>query len=120
MAVALAVAAIAMALVPHLQEYLRAKVGCRAGLLALDEPYGGTERLAGLRRLEEPTFQNTIRLAEQAGRDGPSRCVDGLLCLARAAVLMVGFLGTLTVLNPVLAGLVAASGGHRRCSPRCG
>ncbi|MBE1491455.1 ABC transporter ATP-binding protein [Plantactinospora soyae] len=109
-AVALAVAAIAMALVPHLQEYLRTEVGRRAGLLALDELYGGTERLTGLRRLEEPTFQNTIRLAEQAGRDGPSRCVDGLLGLVQAAVLVVGFLGALTVLNPVLAGLVAASG----------
>jgi ATP-binding cassette, subfamily B, bacterial len=108
--VALGVAAVGFALLPHLLEYLRVEVGRSSGLIALDELYAGTERLTGLRQLEDPTFQNTLRLAEQAGRDGPSRCVDGLLGLIQATVLLVGFLGALTVLSPAMAVLVAASG----------
>ncbi|MGW4498772.1 ABC transporter ATP-binding protein [Micromonospora sp. NPDC004336] len=109
-ATALAAVSVGLALVPHLTNYLRADLGRSAAVVALDRLYAATDRLAGLRRLEEPAFQNTLRLAEQAGRDGPSRCVDGLLGIVQATVLLTGFLGTLVVVSPVMAALVAAGG----------
>ncbi|AVT29444.1 multidrug ABC transporter permease [Plantactinospora sp. BC1] len=107
---ALAGVSIGLALVPHLTNYLRADLGRSSAIVALDQLYAATDRLAGLRRLEEPAFQNTLRLAEQAGRDGPGRCVDGLLGLVQGTVLLTGFLGTLVVISPVMALLVAAGG----------
>ncbi|GAB3804032.1 ABC transporter ATP-binding protein [Micromonospora zhanjiangensis] len=109
-AIGLAAVTVGLALVPHLTSYLRADLGRSAAIVALDRLYGATDRLRGLRRLEEPAFQNTLRLAEQAGRDGPSRCVDGLLGLVQGTVLLTGLLGTLVVINPVMALLVTVGG----------
>ncbi|MEJ3749583.1 ABC transporter ATP-binding protein [Actinomycetes bacterium KLBMP 9797] len=109
-AAALAAAAVGTALMPHLVEYLRAQLGRAAAMVALDEMYAATDRLTGLRRLEEPAFQNTLRMAEQAGRDAPARSVDGLLGLVQGGVQLVGFLGALAVLSPVMTVLVAAGG----------
>ncbi|WP_433318422.1 ABC transporter ATP-binding protein [Micromonospora sp. CA-269861] len=106
----LAGVSVGLALVPHLTNYLRADLGRSSAVVALDQLYAATDRLAGLRRLEEPAFQDTLRMAEQAGRDGPGRCVDGLIGLVQGAVLLTGFLGTLVVISPVMAALVAAGG----------
>lgn len=106
---ALAVAAVGTAVVPHLTEYLRAQVGRSSAMVALGELYRATDRLTGLRRLEEAEFQNTLRLAEQAGRDAPARSVDGLLGLVQGGVQLAGFLGALAVLSPTMTGLVALS-----------
>ena len=109
-AAALASVSVGLAVVPHLMNYLRSDLGRSSAVVALDQLYAATDRLPGLRRLEEPAFQNTLRLAEQAGRDGPSRCVDGMLGIVQSAVVLTGFLGTLVVINPVMAALVAAGG----------
>jgi ATP-binding cassette subfamily B protein len=109
-AIALAAVSVGLAVVPHLTNYLRADLGRSAAIVALDRLYAATDRLRGLGRLEDPAFQNTLRLAEQAGRDGPSRCVDGLLGLVQGAVLLTGFLGTLVVISPLMAALVTAGG----------
>ncbi|GIJ56849.1 ABC transporter ATP-binding protein [Virgisporangium aurantiacum] len=109
-AAALAVASVGLAVVPHLLEYVRAEVGRSAATAALDELYAGTERLNGLRRLEEPAFQNTLSLAEQAGRDGPGRCLDGALGLVQGGVLLGGFVAALAVLSPAMALVVGLSG----------
>ena len=77
-AAALAVAAVGTAVLPHLSGYLRAQVGRRTAMVALGDLYTATDRLTGLRRLEEPAFQNTLRLAEQAGRDAPARSASTL------------------------------------------
>ena len=107
---ALAVAAVGTAVLPHLSQYLRAQVGRSTAMVALGDLYAATDRLTGLRRLEDPAFQNTLRLAEQAGRDAPARTVDGLLGLVQGGVQLVGFLGALAVLSPTMTALVAASG----------
>ncbi|MEV7006956.1 ABC transporter ATP-binding protein [Streptosporangium sp. NPDC051022] len=91
---------------PHLSAYAEAELERGVGLLARDRLYTAVNRLPGLARLEDPAFQDRLHLAEQASRSGPGLLVTSALGLAQAAIVIGGFLLTLTSVSPVAAGAV--------------
>ncbi|MEU8195486.1 ABC transporter ATP-binding protein [Microbispora amethystogenes] len=54
-------------------------------------------RLRGLRRFEEPDFQNRLGLAMQSGADSPGAVLGSCFELIRSAVMIGGFVGVLVV-----------------------
>ncbi|MFG3556708.1 ABC transporter ATP-binding protein [Micromonospora sp. NPDC047557] len=104
--VALAGVGLVAGAVPQLTEYLRTELAREVGLLAHARLYAAVDRFVGMRRFEDPRFLDRLRLAQQAGGTTPSQVVDGALGIARAVVTILGFLGSLLLLSPVMAALV--------------
>ncbi|GAA2707939.1 ABC transporter ATP-binding protein [Micromonospora olivasterospora] len=105
LAAALVAVAVAAALVPHWTDYLRADIGRAVGLRALDRLFVAVERFTGLGRFEDPAFQDRLRLAQQAcGMSG--QLVGGGHGLARGALTVGGFLGSLIAVSPMMAAVV--------------
>ncbi|MFF3920225.1 ABC transporter ATP-binding protein [Streptomyces sp. NPDC001852] len=91
---------------PQITRYLRSELDRRVGVLAQDRLFAAVDRITGLARLEDPRFLDRLRLAQQAGRELPNQTVDALLGILRSALTLSGFLGSLTLLNPVMTALV--------------
>lgn len=68
--------------------------------------YTAVNGLAGLARLEQPEFQDRVQLAQNAGRAGPSECVNGALTIAQGALTLTGFVTSLTVIAPGMTAVV--------------
>ena len=81
-------------------------MGRAVTLATLDRLYRSVNRMAGLRRLEDPVFGDQLRIAQQAGRSGPGRLVNEVLDSGQALLMISGFLGTLLLINPWMAALV--------------
>ncbi|MEU6370053.1 ABC transporter ATP-binding protein [Streptomyces sp. NPDC046931] len=106
----LAAAGVVAGVLPQLTTYLRAELERAVGLRSQDRLFEAVAGFVGLGRFENPEFLDRLRLAQQAGRMSPNQAVDGLLGIARSAVTVTGFLGTLVVVSPVMAALVLFSG----------
>ena len=107
-ALGVAVTGVAVSLLPHVTQYLRAD-----GLAVAARPgpaHAAVERLVGLGRFEEPRFLNRLRLAQMTAGAMPNQVVDGLLGVIRSVVMMSGFLGSLLLVDPSLALLVFGAG----------
>ncbi|MGI5285641.1 ABC transporter ATP-binding protein [Nonomuraea polychroma] len=102
----LAVAGVAAITLPHVSSYLRQELQRRTGRLAQDRLFAGVERLAGLAKFEDPVFLDRMSLAHTSGGAAPSAVVSGTLAVCRGFVTVLGFLGSLLVLSPLLAGAV--------------
>ncbi|WP_328653153.1 ABC transporter ATP-binding protein/permease [Micromonospora sp. NBC_00330] len=109
-ALGVAVTGVAVSLLPHVTQYLRAEMDRAVGLLAQDRLYAAVERFVGLGRFEEPRFLNRLRLAQMTAGAMPNQVVDGLLGVIRSVVMMSGFLGSLLLVDPSLALLVFGAG----------
>jgi ATP-binding cassette subfamily B protein len=107
--VALAACGAGAAVVPHATRYFREEVSRRVGVIAQDRLFRSTERFVGLARFEDPAFLDRLRLAMQYGGATPGLVVLGALGIGTSAVSTVGFLGSLALLSPWMAALVAAS-----------
>ncbi|WP_338930608.1 ABC transporter ATP-binding protein [Streptomyces netropsis] len=105
----LAAASVALGVLPQAAQYLRAELGRRVGLLAEDRLFTAVEGFAGLGRFEDPRFLDRLRLAQSAGGGTPGQAVDGAIGIARAAITIVGFLGSLFLLSPLMTVLVLAA-----------
>ncbi|MEV4108705.1 ABC transporter ATP-binding protein [Nonomuraea sp. NPDC049695] len=103
---ALAVAGVAAIALPHVSRYVRQELERRTGRLAQDRLFAGVERFTGLARFEDPAFLDRMSLAHTSGGATPSAVVAGTLAIGRALVTVLGFLGALLVVNPLLAGAV--------------
>ena len=86
--------------------YLTAQAGRAIQRRAVAELFTAVTRLAGLRRLEDPDFQQRLQVAQQAGSSGPGQAFSAGLACAESALTLGGFLITLIVLSPALAGVV--------------
>ncbi len=110
MAAGLAVAGVAVAGLPHLQQYVDAEWRRAISLRAKADMYAAVNRLPGLARLEDPAFRDLLNLADAAGRTSPMAVAGGGLDVARAGLTVIGFAATLTMLNPwMVAVLVLAA-----------
>jgi ATP-binding cassette, subfamily B, bacterial len=89
--------------------YLHAEMGRAVALLAKDRLYRAIHRIDLLSTLENPTFRDRLRLAEQASQNGPGQVVGSLLSSARAAVTLAGLFGTLMTIAPWLAAVLIVS-----------
>ncbi|MBF9128858.1 ABC transporter ATP-binding protein [Plantactinospora sp. S1510] len=106
----LAAVGIVAGTVPHLAQYLRGELERSVGLLAQDRLYTAVDRFVGLPRFEDPHFLDRMRLAQRAGEMAPNQTVEGLLGVVRSAITLSGFLGSLLLLSPIMAGLVLVGG----------
>jgi len=109
LAAVLAGTGIAVGTLPHLQRYLLGELGRRVMLRAKADLYAAVNGIRGLVRFESPDYLNRIELARQAGESAPVTLLRCGLGIAQAAVTSFGFVGTLLLLNPVMAALVAAT-----------
>ncbi len=115
-ALLLAAAGVVAAVLPHLMQYVEAQVQRAIDLTARRRLYAAVARMPGLRRLEDPVFQDRLALAGETGSTGPSEVVTGTLAAAQGLIVLAGFVTTLAVLNPwmllpiAVAGIVALDG----------
>lgn len=106
----LATVGVAAATVPHLAQYVQAQTQRAAGLCAQESLHRAVDALTGLGKFEDPRFLDRLRLAQQAGGMTPTRAVNSALGVLHGTLTLGGFLGSLIVLNPLLAAAVLLSG----------
>ena len=63
----------------------------------------------GIAQLEDAAFQDRLRLAQQAGQNGPQQLSNAALSILQATLTVSGFVLTLVALSPAAAGLVLLS-----------
>lgn len=107
---ALAAAGAVAAVLPQAAHYLRAELDRRAGRLAQKRLLDTVNTFVGLRRFENPRFLDRLRMAETTGDMTCGDVIDGSLGVVRAVLTVVGFLGSLLLLSPVMTGLLLAGG----------
>ncbi|WP_283135284.1 ABC transporter ATP-binding protein [Rhizohabitans arisaemae] len=93
-------------MLPHARRYLRAELGRSLELSTQDRLYAEVNGFAGLARFEDPAFLDRLRLAEQAARRIPGQVVDGVLGIVQSVITVLGFVGSLAVISPVITGAV--------------
>ncbi|GAA2600215.1 ABC transporter ATP-binding protein [Dactylosporangium fulvum] len=106
---ALAATATLIAILQHVNRYADQEITRRVALRTQAELFTALTRLPGLAELENPQFQDRLRLAQQIGQGGPQQLIGAAFGLAQSAVLVGGFLVTLIVASPVVAPLVLLS-----------
>ncbi|MFD7666864.1 ABC transporter ATP-binding protein [Streptomyces sp. NPDC059788] len=105
----LAVVGMAAGVAPTVTRYLREQLDREVGALAQERLFSAVDTFVGLGRFENPTFLDRLRLAQQAGAPSVNRAVDGIVGTVRGSLTIVGFLGSLFLLSPVMTALVLAS-----------
>nr|SBO98650.1 ABC transporter, ATP-binding protein [Nonomuraea gerenzanensis] len=108
LAAGLAGTGVAAAILPHCSRYLGNQLGRAMAATTTDRLFAATARFPGLRPFEDPPFLDRLRLAQ----DGTSRA-DGIVTeafgLLRSAVGVLGFLGAVLVISPVMAAVVVCA-----------
>lgn len=109
LAVILGVIGLAGAIMPDAQRYVEAQARRGLELLMRDRTYRVINAFPGLGRFESPVFQDKIKMVQEVGRNAPTRIVSAALGMTQSGISAIGFLVTLYVINPVLAGIVLAT-----------
>ncbi|MEU1330741.1 ABC transporter ATP-binding protein [Streptomyces sp. NPDC005865] len=91
-----------MGVLPHLSSFAGARLGRAVALKAQTDVFAAMERMAGLARFESPAFLDRLRLAKQAGSGGAVQLLESALGMARAVLTILGFMGSLLAVAPVL------------------
>lgn len=102
-AAGLGMAGLLLASVEHITTYLRAETDRRIALLSKERLFTAMAKFIGLARIEQPSFHDQVRLAQEAGRSAPGSVVNGLINTGRGLLTLTGFLGSLLILSPLLA-----------------
>ncbi|MGQ4267055.1 ABC transporter ATP-binding protein [Nocardiopsis changdeensis] len=94
----------------YLTTYLSARIRRGVTLLVQQRLYGAVNRIAGLRRFEEPAFLDRLRLAQTSASTAPEEIIGSLFGTARGVLTVAGLLGVLSAISPVVTAitLVAA------------
>lgn len=109
LAVGLAAAGILMAALPHLMQYLSSEMGRVFTAHTTAQLFSATLRFTGLRRFEDPTFHDRLRLAQTSLSTG-QEIVTGSIGVVSAMITLGGMVGSLLMISPVLTGIVLATG----------
>ena len=99
-------AGLMMALLPRVQMFLGQEASRAIGRQVQADLYRAVERFSGLARFETPAFLDRLRLAQQTGAHSPGRVVEDGIAVVGGVVTAGGFLGSLTVISPVMAVVV--------------
>ncbi|WP_338071266.1 ABC transporter ATP-binding protein [Actinomadura bangladeshensis] len=102
LAAGLAACGLCVIVLPHASTYAQAQLRRAVRALVVDRLFRAVNSHAGLRRLEDPAFQDTLRLAHESSQNAPDRLILGSLTIAQSIITMSGFVGTLLVINPLL------------------
>jgi ATP-binding cassette subfamily B protein len=97
------VAGLLAAILPSVSRYLDREIDRAVGRRSLSDLYLATARCAGLARLEDPTFRDRLRMAQQSGKSGPGQVVDGVLGSVYVMVTLVGLVLVLAGISPIVA-----------------
>ncbi|MEU6769525.1 ABC transporter ATP-binding protein [Streptomyces sp. NPDC046853] len=88
---------------PHISTFVSARLGRAVALRAKTDVFRSMERMVGLARFEDPTFLDRLRLAKQAGNGGAVQLLESALGMTRAVLTILGFMGSLLAVAPLLA-----------------
>ncbi|HSK95083.1 MAG TPA: ABC transporter ATP-binding protein, partial [Euzebyales bacterium] len=105
LAIALAGVGVATAVLPHATGYLGGEIGRRLVLKATDRLFGAAARLPGLRPFEDPRFLDRLRLAQEGTTAGGTTVTEAF-GTARSVLTLIGFIGALLVISPVMTAIV--------------
>ncbi|MFG1805963.1 ABC transporter ATP-binding protein [Streptomyces sp. NPDC049040] len=89
--------------------YVRQELERRTGRLAQDQLFAAVEGFTGLSRFEDPRFLDRLGMAHQAAATAPSGVLAGALSVGRGLLTVLGFLGSLVVVNRWLAAALVAA-----------
>lgn len=112
LAAVLAGSALVTGVMPHVSTYLKSELDRRVGVLNQERLFGAVDRFVGIGRFENPNFLDHLRLAQQpaAAPPYPVQALDGVLGMTRSMFTVVGFVGSLYLISPLMTFLVLVSG----------
>ncbi|WP_433066685.1 ABC transporter ATP-binding protein [Dactylosporangium sp. CS-033363] len=96
----------AVAVAAHVSAYADAEIGRRVTRLTQERLFAAVTAPAGIAQLEDPAFQDRLRLAQAAGQSGPQQLAAAVLGVAQGALTGGGLLVALLAVSPPAAGLV--------------
>ncbi|GAA4956893.1 ABC-type multidrug transport system fused ATPase/permease subunit [Nonomuraea thailandensis] len=105
LAAGLATTGVAAAILPHCSRYLGGQIGRAMTAVTTDRLFAATARFPGLRPFEAPGFLDRLRLAQE-GTARAEGIVTEAFGLIRSAVSVIGFVGSVLVISPVMALIV--------------
>jgi ATP-binding cassette, subfamily B, bacterial len=108
-ALALAGAGALVALALHVGRYTGTEIARRVALRTQAELFAALNRRQDIRDLEDPAYQDRLRLAQQSSQSGPRQLVTAALGTEQAVLTIGGFLVVLLAISPLIAVLVLAS-----------
>jgi ATP-binding cassette subfamily B protein len=109
LAVGLAGTGVVMAASPQVSQYLGNQIGREFTARTTAQLFSATLRFAGLRRFEDPHFHDRLRLA-QTSLDSGQSIVTGAFSILQSAITLLGMVGSLLVISPILTLIVLATG----------
>ncbi|HEY9410412.1 MAG TPA: ABC transporter ATP-binding protein [Jiangellaceae bacterium] len=101
--VAIAATGVVSAVLGQGSVYLQGELERRIGLAVQDELFASTERFVGLGRFEDPRFLDRLSLAQTSGGSAPGQVLFAAFGIGSAVIMLLGFVGSLVVVSPVLA-----------------
>ena len=107
-AICLVVVGTVTSVLPAVTNYLHSQIGRAVEREAQSQMYEATARLPGLARLEDPTFQDRLRMAQQVGQSAPSAVYDGVAGAGQGLITLLGLLAVLAAMSPMMAGIALA------------
>ncbi|MEV4474130.1 ABC transporter ATP-binding protein [Nonomuraea sp. NPDC049504] len=108
-AAGLAVAGLALIVLPHLADYVKAQLRRSLRVLIYDRLFRAVNRHPGLSRFETPAFHDTLRLAYDASHNAPDRLVIGALAIGQAIITLAGFAASLAAVNPLMIAVIVVA-----------
>ncbi|QFY09079.1 ATP-binding cassette domain-containing protein [Nonomuraea phyllanthi] len=109
LAVALAVTGVLIAALPQVSQYLGSQMARAFTARTTAQLFTATLRFAGLKPFEDPDFHDRLRLAQSSLQSGQS-IVAGSFGTIRSSITLVGMVGSLLVISPILTGIVLLTG----------
>ncbi|MGW7381849.1 ABC transporter ATP-binding protein [Streptomyces sp. NPDC054794] len=106
LALGLAALGVATAVMTPLTTYLGNQLDRATAFAAVSRVYSAVNSLVGLSRLENPGFQNRLRVAQSAGSQAIGGVLEAGLGLVGGALTAAGFIGALYVLSPAMTAAV--------------
>lgn len=100
---------VATTLLTLISGHLTRRVQRSIAVAAQSRLYERVNAFAGIGRFEDPEFQDRLRLAEQGAQNAPGAITRLVTETVRSTIVILGYLGTLTLLWPPMAGILAAS-----------
>ena len=108
-AMALAAAGATAAVFQQLRQYANEEAGRRVTLYTQAELFTAVTKPHGIAQLEDPGFQDGLRLAQSAAQSGPQQLAGAVLAIGQAVLTVGGFLVALLGISPLVTGLVLAA-----------
>jgi ATP-binding cassette subfamily B protein len=97
------------AVTQYAQNYVQSDLRRGLGLLIPDRVFQAINSFPGMSRFESPEFADKIQLVQQLSNSTAARLLSSALQGAQSLITAVGMLGTLEVINPVLAAIVGST-----------